>query len=269
MRSATWCGPLILFGLALCAGFADGDSPAMLDADLDWIRDEAWDDGAAMVSVFRGRLKWYGEWRDAEVRHYIVREYLHPKELVKAEPRDKSSIPVLKANTLISFNTGTYPYRQMSTIFFHRKWGHVVKAVGSSQEGCGASFQRWDAASHRLKYDTYWGGEGAGSRDLTKPARALFENELPFLAPLLEPGEFEILPSLVTSSVRDRSRKRATVEREKGVTRIGERTYRYDKGRFLESWTVPGREEFKRVSKKRLYYWNHTKNGDEKLLEAK
>ena len=76
--------------------------------------------------MFRGRIKWYGEWRDAAVRHYVVREYMHPKQRVKQEPPTEESIPVLKANVLISFQTGTYPYRQMCSLFFHRETGALV-----------------------------------------------------------------------------------------------------------------------------------------------
>ena len=59
---------------------------------------------------------------------------LHPRRLTKQEPPDARSIPVLKANVLISFTTGVYPYRQMCSLFFHRETGDLIKAVGSSQK---------------------------------------------------------------------------------------------------------------------------------------
>jgi len=253
---------------ALLAGMAGGET-TRLNVDPAWLTDKSWDDGAAAVSVFRGKLKWYGEWREAEIRHYVVREYMHPKQLVKQEPPAKDSIPVLKANVLISFETGTYPYRQMCSMFFDRRTGALIKAVGSSQEGCGASFQRWDRESRRLSYDTYWANDGAGSREIDKRGARLFVNELPILAGILRPGRIQLLPSLVLSSVRNRSVSDANVTRSGDVVEIGARRYRFDTEGFLDSWTVPGEEEFRRVAKKRLYYWQHSGNGDEKLLEAK
>jgi len=255
---------IFLFLLLAPAG---GGSPESIDADLSWLRSESWEDGAAVVSVFRGRIKWYGEWRDAEVRHYVVREYMHAEDLVKMEPPGENAIPVLKANVLTSFVTGTYGYRQMFSMFLDRRTGRLAKAVGSSQEGCGASFQRWHGG--KLTFDTYWAGEGAGSRPLAKPPAAFFHDELPVVAGMLRAQEIGILPSMVKSSVRDRSREAAEVTRDGGTVRVGERTYRYDAEGFLESWTVPGREELRRVVKKRLYYWQHNGKGDEKLLEAR
>jgi len=235
--------------------------------DSAWFRDKSWEDGAAVVSVFRGRIKWYDQWRDAEIRHYAVREFMDRTELTKDEPPQDDSLPVLKVNVLISFTTGTYPYRQMCSLFFDRATGALVKAVGSSQEACGASFQRWDR-SGRLSYDTYWSGEGSGSRELKKGPGAFFVNELPVVAGMLAPQEVELLPSLVRSSVRDRSRAKAQVTRDGRETKVGDRSYVYDADGFLERWTVPGSEEFRRVSKKRLYYWLHHGVGDEKLLEG-
>jgi hypothetical protein len=259
---------LVVVTGALLAGLAGGET-TRLNVDPAWLKSGSWDDGKAVVSVFRGRIKWYGEWRDAEVRHYLVREYMHPKQRVKQEPPAEDSIPVLKANVLISFETGTYPYRQMCSMFFDRGTGALVKAVGSSQEGCGASFQRWDGTNQRLTYDTYWANEGAGSRELDKRGTRLFVDELPILAGSLRPGRVQLLPSLMLSSVRDRSVSDANVTREGDVVEIGARRYRLDQEGFLDGWTVPGQEEFRRVAKKRLYYWQHSGNGDEKLLEAK
>ena len=235
--------------------------------DFRWLNSDSWNDGAAVVSVFRGKLRWYGELRDAEVRHYVVREYVHPTELTKVDTVTDASIAVLKANILITFTTGTYEYRQMCSLFFDRRSGELVKAVGSSQEGCGASFQRWDRNSNELRYDTYWAGEAAGSRALKKGSRQFFPEEIAILAGLLAPQDLEVLPSLVSSSVRKKTANAATLTREKNVTRLGDREFRYDADGFLESWKQGPGEAFTRVSKKRLYYWNHTGNGDERFLK--
>lgn len=258
---------LVLLLVGSATGQPSATFTAKLLGDFGWLNNKSWDDGAAVVSVFRGKLRWYGELRDAEVRHYVVREYMHPTELTKAEPRTDDSIPVIKANVLISFTTGTYEYRQMCSLFFDRRSGELVKAVGSSQEGCGASFQRWDRNSRELRYDTYWAGEAAGKRELDKSARQFFPEELALLAGMLAPQKLDVLPSLVKSSVRKKNADAASLTREKNVTRIGSREFRYDADGFLESWKHGDGVEFERVSKKRLYYWKHTGNGDERLLK--
>ena len=266
MRWTVLLMAIVIVGGALAVGDEKRAAPGL---DAAWFGAEAWDDGAAQISVFRGRIKWYGQWRDAEVRHYLVREYLDPEELTKRD-REQGNVPVIKANTLVSFTTGTYQYRQMSTLFFDRRDGSLVKAVGSSQEGCGASFQRWDRVGSALVYDTYWEGEGSGRRSLAKQGATFFAEELPFVAGAMKVGaQVELLPSIVSSSVRDRGKQKALVAREGQRVRVGQREYAYDKGGFIEGWTVPGAQEFRRVSKRKLYYWQFSKNGDEKLLEAK
>jgi hypothetical protein len=259
---------IALLFLMPCTNLLAAGATAGNGIDTEWLRDSAWDDGAARISLFKGRIRWYGEWRDAEIRHYIVREYFDPQSLTKTEPPQDDSIPVLKVNILTSFETGTYPYRQMASLFYDRRTGELVKAVGSSQEGCGIAFQRWDRDSGSLVYDTYWEGEGSGSRAVSRGVGVFFENELAVLASLLRSKQAEILPSITSSSVRNRSPDRAQVERRAGVTRIGDRTYRSDADGFLEGWTVTDREEFERVSRKRLYYWLHTENGDGALLRS-
>ena len=255
-----WLGLVLLL-----VGAAGGESPALVHADRAWLSDKSWDDGAAVISVFRGKLRWYGELRDAEVRHYAIREYLHPTKLTKMEPRDASAVPVIKVNVLVSFNTGTYPYRQMCSLFIHREHGTLVKATASSQDGCGVTHKRF--AGQTLSYDSYWGNEGVGEMKLTKNSDTFFPEELAFLSGILTGDTVDVLPSLLTSHLRG---KRATgVERTRNdrETKIGAMTYRHDKDRFLEGWTGPGGESFTRVSKKRLYYWEYTGNGDEERLK--
>lgn len=110
--------------------------------DAGWFARKSSDDGKAVVSVFKGRWKQYGYWRDAEIRDYLIREYFDPDELTKRD--QETSLHVLKANRRVTFSTGTYDYRLMSSLFFDRATGRLVKGVGTSQEGCGIAFLRWD-----------------------------------------------------------------------------------------------------------------------------
>lgn len=158
--------------------------------------DEAWDDGMAVLLVFAGRVKRYGVWRDAEIRDYLVREYLDPMDLTKRDIQGPALIPVLKANRLVSFETGSYDYRYMSSFFFRRDTTALVKGVGSCQNGCGLVHQRWDVSSGRLEIDSYWESEGRATIQVAA-SDWRFADELPFLAHLLEDdSEVRTLPPL-------------------------------------------------------------------------
>jgi len=238
-----------------------------LDIDARWFSDASFDHGAAVVCTYEGRFKRYGVWRPAVVTDYVIREYLDPEELTKRDVVRDGLIPVIKVNRHVTFRTGTYPYRLMHSLFFDRRDGSLVKAVGTSQEGCGIAFQRWDRRSRALAYDTYWEGEGAGSRKFQKSGAALFDDEVPFVAARVPDGtSIRVWPSLMRSKVAGFTSKDARVTRKGGAVHVGgESVFQYDEAGFLTAWKTPG-AEFRRVGKKRLYYWQHTDNGDEKLL---
>jgi len=259
----------MLLLVAAACGDDDADGGRFAFASKDW------DDGKAVVSVFRGQFKRYGKWRPAEVRDYIIREYLDPDELTKRDVRKPGLLPVLKVNRQITFTTGTYDYRLMHSLFFHRETGELIKAVGTSQEGCGIAFQRWDR-SGRFSFDTYFEGEGRGEKDM--PRTGPFVDEVPFLGERLEAGAtYEIAPSLLRNSLRagaetrswklERRNQRRCIWRAKSGAVAAE--FVYDSAGFLLSWKIAGAEEFVRVARTRMYYWEHTGPGDEKKLGAR
>ena len=261
--------------ILLCVLSACGEEKLL--ADTSWLSATRWEDGKAEISVYRGRFKRYGEWRAAEVRDYVIREYLDPRELTKRDADDAGRIKVLKFNRMVSFTTGTYDYRMMHSLFIDRDSGDLVKGVGTSQEGCGITFQRWDRRSRELSFDSYWEGEGRGTRELEKRGLRFFADEVPFLAPMIPNGtQVLVYPSLMRNNLRGWKGEPRTVthdgnrrvfkDEDGGVTA----EYAYDGDGFLESWKVHGGEyaqEFRRVSRQRLYYWQFTKPGDEKKLK--
>jgi len=263
---------MLVIALALvAAGRAATGSPPPVDTA--WLADSSWSDGAAVVSLYHGRIKRYGAWREAEVRDYVIREYLDPEELTKRDAVGPGLIPVLKANRMTSFLTGTYPYRRMASLFFDRRDGSLVKGVGSSQDGCGIAFYRWDRNRRALSYDTYWEGEGAGSRPMPKRGDEFFEEEIPFLAASLKAGAtITVYSSLTRNKLGRDGPVRLTVARRGGRTTLAAAdgtvwgSFVVDGKGSLESWTITGKQEFSRTVKKRLYYWELTKPGDEKLL---
>ncbi|MHC4548504.1 MAG: hypothetical protein ACYTEZ_06980 [Planctomycetota bacterium] len=255
--------------LLLLAAACDEEA---FEVDPAWFASRRWDDGKAEVLVYEGRYQRYGKWRAAKVTDYLIREYLDPRELTKRDREDAALLPVLKVNRHLTFTTGTYEYRLMHSLFFHRRTGRLVKAVGTSQEGCGVAFQRWD--SGKLRYDTYWEGEGAGARDLPKRGHRFFADELPFLGARLPHGRpIDVYPSLTRNSLRGwtpfarkvvRQERRCLLQDETGQTRA---EFVYDGDGFLERWTIAGAQEFRRVARTRLYYWHFTDPGDESRLQ--
>jgi hypothetical protein len=238
------------------------------DLDPDWFAQAAWDDGKAVVSVFEGRWMQYGHWRDAEIRDYVIREFFDPDELTKRDA--ETELRVIKANRQVTFSTGTYDYRLMSSLFFDRATARLVKGVGTSQEGCGIAFLRWDHTTRALQFDTYWEGEGAGRRPLEKKGLVFFEDELPFVAARLADGvKITIYPSLTSNNLHGWKARELVVKRDGRRVVLGDgwAEFRYDADGFVESWTIADRQEFKRTVKRRLYYWQHTDPGDERLLK--
>ena len=273
-----WLGLLAMLAGATLTRTADDDgvaaqaaTPTSAALDAAWLAGKDWDDGAAVVSVFRGRIKRYGAWRAAEVRDYLIREYLDPEELTKRDEIRDGLIPVLKLNRHVTFSTGTYDYRRMTSLFLDRRSGGLVRAVGSSQDGCGLTFQRWARGVH--SWDSYWEGEGSGRTDRPRTANARFADETPYVARLLPDGAALVeWPSLGGSRVKpwspreyrlERGDREVVVRDEKGTERA---RYAYDEKGFLLRWRIAGEEELERVVKRRLYYWEHTAPGDEKLL---
>jgi len=262
MRSAA----LLLLAFAAC----DDGNPV----DADWFGSASWNDGKAVVSVFRGKWKRYGEWRDAEAREYLIREYLHPEELAKRDRIDDSLVPVIKANRHVAFNTGTYDYRLMRSLFFDRATGGLVKAVGSSQDGCGLTFQRWDRNRRERVFDSYWEGEGAGARNVGRKGGALFMDELPYVAARLPSGAkvTVLTPSFLDNRLGSEVAAEHVIEGDARKRMLKTSagalvaTYEYDDEGFLSAWRIEGQQEFERVVKRRLYYWEQVGRADERLL---
>jgi hypothetical protein len=168
---------------ATSRGGSLGDPPGAARFDA-----VTWDDGMAVVSVFHGRVKRYGTWRDAEARDYLVREYLDPTELTKRDGDPTGLIPVLKANRLIEFETGSYGYRTLSSLSFRRADCALVRARGSCQNACGLVDHAWDVNTGRIESDSYWEDEGRSDAALPPADDRHFADELPFVANMLPHG---------------------------------------------------------------------------------
>lgn len=207
-RAPRWFAALSLLAVAAsCAathGEGLGDPPGAARFES-----ATWDDGMAVVSVFRGRVKRYGVWREAEARDYLVREYLDPTELTKRDAVTAELVPVLKANRLVEFETGTYGYRLMSSLSFRRSDGALVRGRGSCLNACGLVGHAWDVVSGRVESDSYWEHEGRSSAALPAAEDRRFADELPFVASTLARGS---VVRVVAPLVSPRSIVRTTEE---------------------------------------------------------
>ena len=320
-RGATPCALTLLAALvpfltAACRGA--GTAPGRADFDA-----ASWDDGMAVVCVYEGRVRRYGTWREAEVRDYMVREYLDPVELTKRDRLAPELVPVLKVNRQVSFETGSYDYRLMSSLSFQRADARLLKGIGTCVNACGLVHQRWDRPSGRLRWDSYWEGEGRADVPLA-PGDWRFADELPFVALSLGEGaRLRALPPLASprAACTPRSEERSvdglpTIKtmwlgigdqctdcllpaggeegpaagsdarahdappfRELVVRREGRRTrfvdaqdgtlaleLVHDEQGFLESWVLPGEQEFRRVSLFHGPYWERTAPADRALV---
>lgn len=309
---AAAAAPVALLAAGCCACAVDLSGDARF-------ADASWDDGMAVVQTFEGRVRRYGEWRDAVVRDYMVREYLDPDELTKRDAPTPSLVPVLKANRTIEFATGSYDYRLTTSLFFRRDTGRLVKGVGCCANACGIVFERWDAPSSTLRSDSYWEHEGRAEAPLDA-SQSFFADELPFVANAFTEGErIRVLPPLASPhSILQPQRARPipgaetawlgigdlctecvlppegerdprygdlaagpprVPERELVVKREGKRVrlldldgtlaleLAYDELGFLEGWTLPNEQEFRRARAFRGPYWERTHPADRALVE--
>lgn len=271
----------ILFGaavLAASAGCRDAAEPAAPSGlDAAWFSSTVWDDGLALVNVYDGQVLQYGTWRDAQVRDYLVREHHDPVERTKRDRLRPDLVQVLKAHRMLAFETGTYGYRRASTLFFRRADGRLTKALGSGQDGCGLTVQRYDDDPGLLRFDSYWEGEGRGERPLRLGAGDHLEDELPFvLFGSAQGRSIRRFPSLTASSLRgwrgppptfsvrrsDRTDAPGVVVSLVDAAGGDAATYVYDADGTLASWRVEGAEAFERRASRRFAYWEKTSPQD-------
>lgn len=147
-------------------------SPALgsaLDKAIDrrWANDSFWDQGKAEILVFESQILREGSLRPAEVIQVIVKEDHLPQMNVKTEDwHKKGLVPRIKFNEILTVPTGVYTYRQVVSLFFDRADMRPKKAVVTSQEWCGQTYQelRLEPSRAVLDFSSYWEGEGKGSR---------------------------------------------------------------------------------------------------------
>ena len=159
-----------------------------------------WFDGFAEINSYELIQSRYGQQRKGKAVLIFVTEDFLAKELVKANQKSKTTIPVLKSNRTKNFLTGIYPYSIMSSSFSSLRKKHpLVKTVASIQEWCGQSYLQLNAGEKENTLVSHSYFEGEADQNLKLP-KTVSEDELwnliRFNPKNLPVGEFDLLPSL-------------------------------------------------------------------------
>jgi hypothetical protein len=264
------------------------------------LTDPLWDDGRAEYSIYRGTTLRYGQLRSTEARLIVVKEDLLRDALVKSErgPLQGRTVEAVKMNFIADFRTGTYDYHQMASVFFERASMEVLKENMSHTEGCGITTVRVGPERGRWMHHahSYWEGEADRAVPFAWPDTRrphLFWDALPVSLRrwVADDGPAErmvwLLPSQVSGhaplaatrpvSAAVRTADGGMLETPGGrfptrrfdvITPAGTDTLWFDT-RFphvlVRLRTAAGRR-LDLAGTRRLDYWNHHMNGDEKQL---
>ncbi|MBC5994340.1 hypothetical protein [Pontibacter cellulosilyticus] len=147
-----------------------------------WATDTLWDDGLAEVAVYDAERVIYDKKRSFEFALITVKEDFNRTHNVKTDDYSRQDLfPVMKVNEFARIETDNYPYHYLTSVFVHRSqpWA-LHKLTTSSQEWCGTTFKSItdEGTVFQQEYNSYFDGQGSGSREL--PKTILAEDQLPY-----------------------------------------------------------------------------------------
>ncbi len=151
-------------------------------AETALFEDALWDDGKAEVARYRATEPRYGVMRTGEAVLIVVKETFDSDHLVKADgPPPDTTVDVMKLNTVTTFQTGVYTYRQMVSSFLTRDGLRPVKLSMSSQEWCGVTSKILTVRGTEalLRTFSYFGAEGDCAFELDLGDDAVLYDALP------------------------------------------------------------------------------------------
>jgi len=249
-----------------------------------------WNDGKAEFDIYDAQIVRYGQPRQTEVLHILVREPFDLRQLVKSDDwQRRGVIPVLKMNQILHIPTGLYVYQQMHSNFWRADNARLAKFSLTSNDSCGNTFKEGKRGGEVFtwQWHTYWDGMADGSERVTLPPNGFFYDELPLRVRTIDfskpNGDFDIklAPTIINSRkdklvwkpahVHFESTERAiyvTVQHDAGTDR-----FMLD-GAFpflLRTWQAADGSRLVLKRSLKVDYWNYNKNGDRKraLLNPK
>jgi hypothetical protein len=200
---------------------------------------DQWYDGQAELAGYTLTFPRYGELRtDGTAVAIFVSEHFLNEARVKANQASDDTVPVLKLNLVLDFQTGIYDYNLMTSAFVATKpvnglpAGAPTKVSFSSQEWCGHVYHQslFDASGVRDTQHSYFEGEADERRELEHPSGGFSEDALLLWArgiagPALEPGATAELPLYRSLEIQRLQHvpaawDSATLERHEGTERV-------------------------------------------------
>ncbi len=242
-----------------------------------------WNDGKAEFNIYDAQIVRYGQPRQTEVLHILVREPFDLKQMVKSDDWQRPGvIQVLKLNQILNIPTGLYVYQQMHSNFWRADNGRLAKFSLTSNDSCGNTYKeaRRGAEIFTYQWRTYWDGMAAGTQKVTLPPNGYYYDELPLRVRTIDfsrpSGDFEIqlAPTIINSKkdeltwkpaqVHFESTERAiyvTVQHAGGTDKfILDRNFPY----LLRTWEAADGSRLNMKRSLKVDYWNYHALGDRK-----
>ncbi len=259
-----------------------GVAPAFAQFSPAFIQNASyWNDGKAEFDIYNAQIMRYGQPRQTEVLHILVREPFDLRQFVKPDDWQRPGvIQVLKMNQILQIPTGLYVYGQMHSNFWRSDNGRLAKFSLTSNDSCGNTYKeaRRSAEIFTYQWRTYWDGMAAGSEKVTLPPNGFFYDELPLRVRTIDfsqpTGDFAIQlgPGTINSKkdklvwkpaqVHYESTERAiyvTVQHEGGIDRFMlDRDFPY----LLRKWDSADGSKMELKRSLKVDYWNYHGLGD-------
>ncbi|CAN5498519.1 hypothetical protein BH18VER2_BH18VER2_15170 [soil metagenome] len=167
-----------------------------------------WNDGKAEFDIYDGQIMRYGQPRQTEILHLLVREPFDLKQFVKPDDwQRRHTIQVLKMNQILHIPTGLYVSQQMLSNFWRADNGRLAKFSLTSNDSCGNTYKeaRRGGEIFHYQWHTYWDGMAEGREKVKLPPHGYFYDELPLRVRTIDfskpSGDFEIqlAPTIINS----------------------------------------------------------------------
>ncbi len=196
-----------------------------------------WYGYGAEISRYQLTFSRYGVPREGNAILIFVTEDFLPNQQVKAEIFNsrKKSIPILKLNSIHRFETGVYDYSIMQSIFtpilFSQTKASTYKVTTTVQDWCGHVFSQLNLQKEFYKGTVFSYFEKEGDKQFYLK-KALLEEELWMKIRInpkaLPEGEFECIPSSLTSTIRHMTPKVLKAKATLSIEKVDKQSlYRY------------------------------------------